>query len=70
MNGLDLLDEVTKLPVLNRIDIIEKTLISIKQELNKNQMQYATEQLFDYYSGNSSLTEFTNIDADDFYEAK
>jgi hypothetical protein len=70
MNSLDLLDKVTKLPVQNRIDIIEKTLISIKQELNKNQMQYAAEQLFDDYANNSSLTEFTNIDADDFYEAK
>jgi hypothetical protein len=33
-------------------------------------MQYAAEQLFDDYANNSSLTEFTNIDADDFYEAK
>ncbi len=67
---MELLDEVSKLPVENRLNLIEKTLLSIKQELNDYQLENAAEQLFDEYSNNPSLTEFTNIDFEDFYEAK
>ena len=70
MNTNELLKEIERLPVNKRIYLIEKTLNSLRKSEDVNQMNLAAESLYSEYANNEELTAFTDIDFEEFYEAK
>lgn len=69
MGTNEILREIKKLPVTDRITITEKILKSILAD-TRNIMEHASEVLYDDYKNDKELTAFTSIDLDKFYEAK
>ncbi len=70
MQTLEIIQEIQKLPLDKKFQIVEETIKSIKtQELN-NQMDLAVNFLLDDYSTNKELTIFSSLDLEDFYETK
>ncbi len=70
MKTNEIIKEIQSLPVAERMFVIEKTIRSIRTEENKNSMYLAAEALQSDYNSDTELTAFTNIDFEDFYEAK
>jgi hypothetical protein len=70
MNTSELLREIERLPVNKRIYVIQKTLKSLRKDEDVNQMNLAAESLYSEYAFNKELTTFTDIDFEEFYEAK
>jgi hypothetical protein len=70
MRTLELIKEIQRLSVQKRIYVIEKTIRSIRKQENTNQMSKAANSLLSDYKTDTELTAFTNLDYDDFYEAK
>jgi hypothetical protein len=70
MRTTDIIKELRRLPVNERIYVIEKTIQSIRQQENSNQMTLAADQLANDYKSDKDLTVFTNIDFLDFYETR
>jgi len=70
MGTRELIKEIQRLPVSKRMLVIERTLKSIREsELNKKMVK-AVDSLLSDYRSDTELTAFTNIDFDNFYEAK
>jgi hypothetical protein len=79
MDQVDLITELKKLPMAERLDIIEALLIEIRQELHlsppglvsegKRQMLAAAAALRVDYLTNGELTIFSALDAEDFRAA-
>lgn len=65
-----IIKEITRLPINNRIFIVEKTLKSIRQGGEKKNTAKAVTSLLNDYSIDKELTEFTDIDFERFYEAR
>ena len=53
-----------------RILVIEKVIHSIRKQQENNQMSIAAEEMYSDYITDKELTIFTNIDFEEFYEAK
>ena len=70
MRTTELIKEIKQLPLKKRIFLIEKTLHSIRQEEEMNQMKKAVDLLLEDYKTDSELTSFTDIDYEEFYEAR
>jgi hypothetical protein len=70
MQTEELLEEIKKLPIDERRYLVKQTLASFKFENDKKQMIDAAELLYNDYVNDKELTSFTDIDHDDFYEAK
>jgi hypothetical protein len=70
MNTTEILKEIERLPVQERMYLIERTLHAIRKKEVLNQMDMAAESLYSDYSENKELTAFTDIDFDNFYETK
>ncbi|PIY02971.1 MAG: hypothetical protein COZ21_11410 [Bacteroidetes bacterium CG_4_10_14_3_um_filter_31_20] len=70
MRTTEIIKEIEQLPVQKRIFIIERTLKTLRQGDNKLKMQQAAEKLYTDYKTDNKLTEFTDIDFEEFYEAK
>lgn len=70
MQANKILEEIKKLPITKRLYVVEKTMNSIRIEEEKNEMSRAAEILLPEYEKNEELTVFTQIDFDDFYEAR
>ena len=70
MRTTDIIKEIRRLPLNKRIYVIEKTIQSIRQQEDANQMTIAAESLADDYRTDKELTAFTNIDFEDFYETR
>ncbi|MBA7568798.1 hypothetical protein ES708_10533 [subsurface metagenome] len=70
MRTSEIIKELQRLPIQKRIYVIEKAIHSIRQQGESNQMKKAAETLYADYKKDTELTTFTNIDFDDFYEAK
>lgn len=70
MRTTEIIKELQRLPIQKRIYVIEKAIHSIRQQEESNQMKKAAETLNADYKNDTELTTFTNIDFDDFYEAK
>lgn len=70
MKTNDIIKEITRLPVNRRIFIIERTLKSIREKEEKNKIDKAVNSLINDYSNDKELTEFTDIDFEEFYEAR
>ena len=66
----DIIKEITRLPINRRIFIVERTLKSIREKEEKNKIEKAVNSLLNDYSTDKELTEFTDIDFEEFYEAR
>jgi len=70
MRTEEIIKEIQRLPIQKRIYVIEKTIRSIRRQENKYQIKKAADTLYADYLNNTELTVFTDIDFEDFYEAK
>ena len=70
MGTMEIISEIQKLPIRERLRIIEKTAKNIHLEEVGNKMHLAAEELYAEYKTDKELTAFTNLDLEDFYEAR
>ncbi len=70
MKTTELIKEIQKLPIRKRIYVIERTIRLLRKQEEANQMEIAAEALYEDYKDNKELTAFTNIDFENFYEAR
>ncbi|MDQ6756293.1 MAG: hypothetical protein M3004_05090 [Bacteroidota bacterium] len=70
METKEIIREIKKLTLADKISVIEKTLQSVKEDSIMHPMERASEILYNDYKHDKDLTAFTSIDFDKFYEAK
>ncbi len=70
MNTTQLIYEIERLPVEKRMYVIEQAIRSLRIMNEKQEMEKAAELLRNDYEHDGQLTEFTNLDFEDFYEAR
>ena len=70
MRTNELIKEIQRLPLQKRIFVIEKSIQSLRVNEEKSQMKKAAEVLFPDYKNDHELTVFTNLDFEEFYEAR
>jgi len=66
----EIIKEIQRLPIQKRILVIEKAIHSIRKYEERNEMLIAADALETDYKSDKELTAFTNIDFEDFYEAR
>ncbi|MDR3694337.1 MAG: hypothetical protein P4L47_06860 [Mucilaginibacter sp.] len=66
----EIITEINKLPVSQRLTLIELTIKKIRQEEKKQQLIASAEILYNDYINDPELTALTILDQEDFYEAK
>ena len=69
MTTTTLIQEINRLPLPDKLLVVEQTLKSIRAEKAK-QLNEAVDALHDEYKTNIELTAFTNLDKEPFYEAR
>ncbi len=70
MSTADILKEINNLPVSERLLLIQKTIRRILLSTQQQQLTFAAEELAEEYNINKELTSFTDLDLEDFYEAR
>ena len=70
MRTTEILKEIQRLPLQKKIYVIEKTIHSIRTHVDSTQMSKAADALLIDYISDKELTVFTNLDYEDFYEAR
>lgn len=70
METNEIIDEIKKLSIKERLQIIEKTARTIQNDDEKEQMKMAADTLYDDYKNDAELTIFTDLDLEDFYETR
>ncbi|MDD3044723.1 MAG: hypothetical protein PHF33_04585 [Candidatus Delongbacteria bacterium] len=70
MKTAELIQEIQRLPIEKRIYIIEKTMHSMLDDNSKNKIMMAAEALYEDYCSDEELTVFTDLDQENFYEAR
>ena len=70
MGAKEILIAIKKLPVSERILIVEKTLKNIREAALKKNLESAAEALLEDYKSDRELTAFSSIDFESFYEAR
>ena len=70
MKTTQLLDEIQKLPVAERLYLIERSMQWMRRQEEANQMKIAAEQLYTDYVSDAELTAFSSLDLENFYEAR
>jgi hypothetical protein len=70
MRTAEIIEEIERLPVLQRMYILEKTIRSIRTEEDKEIMRKAADLLLEDYKKDAELTSFTCLDMADFYETR
>lgn len=70
MKTNEIIRAIKRLPISQRIYVLEKAIHSIRTEEDKNEMEKAADELYSDYKNDTELTAFTNLDFADFYEAK
>lgn len=77
LTEIDILNELKKLPIEERLSVVESILHLIREDLrqNKNPSIYSENELYiaaqkiqPYYEKDSELTTFTALDSEYFYE--
>lgn len=64
-----IIQELEKLPLTEKLLVIERTLKSIRTEGQKT-LKVAVESLYDDYKTDKELTAFTRLDNEPFYETR
>lgn len=70
MQTIDIMQEIQRLPLIKKFYVVEETIKSIKKEELNHQMEFAVKELYNDYANDKDLTAFTNLDLENFYEAK
>lgn len=70
METNQIIKEIKKLSITERLVIIEKTLKTVKLESFESPLKKAADLLYYDYKNNKDLTAFTSLDFEKFYEAK
>lgn len=70
MRTNELIKEIIKMPIQKRIYLIEKTIHSIRENTDSDQMIKAADKLLIDYKTDKELTAFSNLDFEDFYETR
>ena len=70
MSTQEIISEINRLPVQDRLLIIEKTLEVIRATELGQQLSVAADVMATEYKSNKELTAFTSLDLEDFYEAR
>lgn len=70
METKEIIREIEKLTIRERLQIIERTAKTIQADNEKGQMRKVADQLYDDYKDDAELTVFTDLDLEDFYEAR
>jgi hypothetical protein len=70
MKTRDLIKEIQKLPVSERFYIIERSMQLIRKQHDESQMKKAVDLLYEDYVADEELTEFTDLDFENFYETR
>lgn len=69
MTTTDIIQELDRLPLADKLLIIERTLKSIRIEKAKS-LKIAVDTLYDDYKTDKELTAFTKLDKEPFYETR
>ncbi len=70
MQAVQIIQEIQRLSLDKKFQIVEETIKAIKKEETSNQMDFAVKLLYSDYANDKELTAFTALDFQDFYEAK
>lgn len=65
-----LINEIQKLPVSQRIYIIERSMYLIRKQEERNSMSKAADDLYEVYLNDKELTAFSSLDCENFYETR
>ena len=68
METAQIINETDKLPVYQRMIIVEHIIRSIRHTEKDRTLEIAAERLYDDYKNDAELTIFTQLDGEDFYE--
>jgi hypothetical protein len=69
MTATAIIDEINRLPLTEKLLVVEKTLEAIRQE-KKLSLKEAANLLYNDYKSDKELTIFTQLDTEPFYEAR
>ena len=69
MKASEIIKEIERLPIRERIYVIEKTIHTIGRQEDKDTMTKAAKALYADYNTDKELTAFTDLDFERFYEA-
>lgn len=61
--------EIRKLPLTDRLLVVEKTLKAIRQS-KERELEHAVSALYNDYKSDEELTIFTQLDTERFYETR
>ncbi len=69
MTPTNIIRELERLPLSDKLFVIERTLKSIRTEKERS-LKAAVDNLYDDYKFDKELTVFTQLDKEPFYEAR
>jgi hypothetical protein len=69
MTPTNIIRELERLPLSDKLFVIEQTLKSIRTEKERN-LKTAVDNLYGDYKSDKELTIFTQLDKEPFYEAR
>ena len=69
MTTTAIIREINKLPLTEKLLLVEKTLKTIRQE-KEHSLDKAVHTLYEDYKSDKELTIFTKLDAESFYETR
>ncbi len=70
MNIPEILKEIERLPIRERLLLIEKVMKTLRREEEADKMSHAARELQEDYKADKELTAFTDLDLEDFYEPR
>ena len=70
MSKAELLKEIDKMPLHEKLSLLERAIKDIIKQTNEKELSVAAESLEIEYKSNAELTVFSTLDIEDFYETK
>ncbi len=70
MSKAELLKEIDKMPLHEKLSLLERAIKDIIKQTNENELTLAADSLENEYKTNAELTVFSTLDIEDFYETK
>ena len=70
MSKAELLKEIDKMPLHEKLALLERAIKDIIKQTNEKELSVAAESLEIEYKSNAELTVFSTLDIEDFYETK
>jgi hypothetical protein len=70
METTAIIKEINNLPTHKRMFIVEQVVHSIRFNNEKSSLKEAADSLYNDYKNDKDLTAFTQLDCENFYEAR